>query len=186
MSVTELHFTERSAWRAWLETHHDTVRVLWLVFYKKHTGRPSVDYDDAVEEALCFGWIDGIVKRLDDERYARRFTPRINTKRWSAVNVRRVEKMKKAGLMTDAGLAKIPDDIVPLPARQDRPTDPPPWLAAGIAKSAAAAEFFKTLAPSYRRDYIAWVCSAKREETRQKRLAGLVERLEQKKKPGLK
>lgn len=102
-----LHASNRDAWRAWLDRHHETEQEIWLVFYKKHTGKPGVSYEDAVEEALCFGWIDSIVRRIDDERYAQKFGPRKANSKWSESNKRRVRKMMEEGKMTAAGLAKI-------------------------------------------------------------------------------
>ena len=103
-----LTFAARRAWRAWLERHHASARVAWLVYFKQHTGgRPSIPYEDSVEEALCFGWIDGTIRRLDEERYARRFTPRLPGSRWSVSNRRRAFKMIQEGMMTPAGMAKF-------------------------------------------------------------------------------
>ena len=108
MSVTvkkSLHVTSRAAWRAWLERNHRRKTEVWLVFFKAHTGKPRVEYDDAVEEALCFGWVDSLVKRLDEERYAQKFTPRKAGSRWSPSNRTRVAKLVREGRMTPAGLA---------------------------------------------------------------------------------
>ena len=87
----ELYVEDRKAWRAWLERHHAAATEIWLVYYKKGTGRPSIPYEDSVEEALCFGWIDSLIRKLDEERYARKFTPRTDTTKWSVSNKRRVE-----------------------------------------------------------------------------------------------
>ena len=100
-----LYVTTRDEWRAWLAEHHDTEREVWLVSYKKHTGRPQIPYDDAVEEALCFGWIDSLVKTIDDERFAQKFSPRKGKSNWSESNKRRVRKLVREGRMTEAGLA---------------------------------------------------------------------------------
>src|SRR5947209_19674397 len=108
MKISEtLHITNRDDWRAWLVKNHETEKEVWLVYYKKHTGQPRIPYDDAVEEALCFGWIDSIVKRIDGEKFAQKFTPRQDCTRWSALNRRRVRKLIQAGRMTEAGLTKI-------------------------------------------------------------------------------
>ncbi|MDH3841162.1 MAG: hypothetical protein OES35_09605, partial [Chromatiales bacterium] len=87
-SLGQRHFPDRDSWRAWLEKNHASCRGIWLVFFKKHTGRSSISYDAAVEEALCFGWIDSLIRRLDEDRFARKFTPRTDTKKWSAANLR--------------------------------------------------------------------------------------------------
>jgi len=97
-------------WREWLARHHDTESEVWLVFYKRHTGRPSIAYLDAVDEALCFGWIDSLIKRLDDDRYARKFTPRKPDSRWSAANRKRFAQLQASGRLTPAGLQRAPTD----------------------------------------------------------------------------
>jgi uncharacterized protein YdeI (YjbR/CyaY-like superfamily) len=93
----ELYVSNRDAWRAWLEENHDVKREVWLIYYRKHTGKPSIAYDYSVEEALCFGWVDSIIKKLDDEKFARKFTPRKSRSRWSEANRKRVEKMIRGG-----------------------------------------------------------------------------------------
>src|SRR5579863_2221982 len=102
-----LYVSNRDEWRAWLADHYESEVEIWLVYYKKHSGTPRIPYDHAVEEALCFGWIDSIVKRIDGAKYAQRFTPRRDCTKWSALNVRRVRKLIKKGRMTRAGMAKI-------------------------------------------------------------------------------
>jgi len=103
----ELYVTNRDDWRAWLKVNHAIKKEIWLIYYKKHTGKPRILYDAAVEEALCFGWIDSIVKKIDAEKYAQKFTPRKDTSGWSEPNKRRVERMIKQGRMTEAGMARI-------------------------------------------------------------------------------
>lgn len=100
-------FTSRDQWRAWLEKNHRRLAGIWMIFFKKHTGKKSISYDDAVEEALCFGWVDSLVRRLDEERYIQKFTPRKEKSTWSKSNKDRMEKLIKQGCMTEAGLAKI-------------------------------------------------------------------------------
>src|SRR5262249_13199943 len=102
-----LYVTSREEWRTWLADHSESEAEVWLIYYKKHTGQPRIPYDHAVEEALCFGWIDSIVKRIDDETFAQKFTPRRDRTKWSALNKRRVRKLIREGRMTEAGLAKI-------------------------------------------------------------------------------
>ena len=103
---TALAFKDRRAWRFWLEKNGPRDKEVWVIFYKKHTGKPSVSYEEAVEEAICFGWIDGILRRVDDERYAQKFTPRAEKTVWSETNARRANKMIREGRMTEAGLTK--------------------------------------------------------------------------------
>ena len=184
--MQKLHFKDRETWRSWLEAHHGEAALVWLVFFKKHTGEPNITYDAAVEEALCFGWIDSLIKRLDDRRYARKFTPRTNTNRWSALNLKRVEKLRAAGRMTPAGLSKISPDVQPIVPPSKRVLEIPPFFEEALDQNDAAREFFAELAPSYRRDVVGWVCSAKREETRQRRLAEAISLLERREKLGLK
>ena len=187
-----LHVTTREEWRAWLAEHYATEREIWLVYFKQHTGQPRVSYDHAVEEALCFGWIDSIVRRLDDERYAQKFTPRRNTAKWSESNLRRFAKLVKEGRMTPAGLAKGPDLIAsqPVPAKPRKTGDKdekiPDYIQQRLQTNAKAWRFFQDLAPSYRRLYVGWIDAAKREETRQRRLEEAVALLEQNQKLGLK
>jgi uncharacterized protein YdeI (YjbR/CyaY-like superfamily) len=155
------------------------------VFFKRHTDRPNVSYEDAVREALCFGWIDGTIQRIDADRYARRFTPRRSRANWSAINRRRFAKMVEAGRMTPAGLAKFAPD----PGRtKTRSTVPvvPDFLRRALRERQRARENFARLAPSYRRAYIAWIGSAKREETRRRRLAEALRLLERGEKLGMK
>jgi uncharacterized protein YdeI (YjbR/CyaY-like superfamily) len=102
-----LYVTDRAAWRAWLEANHASEREVWLVYYKKHTRRPRIPYDDAVEEALCFGWIDSVVRRLDEDSYLQKFTPRKAKSNWCESNVKRARKLIAEGRMTKAGLDAI-------------------------------------------------------------------------------
>ncbi len=105
--MKQLYVTDRDQWRDWLSQRHAAEAGIWLVFYKKGTSEPTIEYEAAVEEALCFGWIDSIIKRVDGEKYVRKFTPRKDKSNWSALNRTRAAKMMKAGKMTDVGLAKI-------------------------------------------------------------------------------
>src|SRR5260370_30597735 len=112
-----IYAANRDQWRAWLEKNHTTETEIWLIYYKKSSARARVPYDHAVEEALCFGWVDSLVKRIDDEKYAQKFTPRKNHAKWSEPNKKRARAMIKMGKMTDAGLAVIDKGI--LTARED-------------------------------------------------------------------
>src|SRR5262245_10098479 len=103
-NLRTLDVRSRQQWRNWLQTHHDSVAEIWLVFHELHTDKKSISYDDAVEEALCFGWIDSIIRRLDDNRYARKFTPRKPDSRWSTINRQRYAKLKSCGLLAEPGL----------------------------------------------------------------------------------
>src|SRR5881397_1029697 len=107
-AITTLEVQSRQEWRTWLNEHHDSQSEIWLVFRKRYTGVPSLSYEDAVAEALCFGWIDSLVRRLDDARYARKFTPRKPDSRWSTSNRRRYAELRARGLLTPAGLKRAP------------------------------------------------------------------------------
>ena len=106
-AMKQVYVKTRDEWRDWLKQHHDTCSGIWLVCYKKHTGKPSLEYDATVEEALCFGWIDSIIKTVDEERYLRKLTPRKPTSRWSDSNKKRVRKLEKQGLMAQPGIARV-------------------------------------------------------------------------------
>ena len=181
----------RADWRIWLEKNHSVKSAIWLLFYKKHTGKLSISYTDAVEEALCFGWIDSIVKRIDDEKYTQKYTPRKKKSIWSKKNKERVEKMIRQGRMTEAGSAKIREAkdngewdkaAGSLP---DNLTIPPDFQQA-LAANPKARKNFQNFASSYQKQYIGWITSAKREETRQKRIQETIRRVAQNKKPGMK
>ena len=172
-------------WRKWLAGHHATASEIWLVFHKRHTGRPSIDYHDALDEALCFGWIDSLVKRLDDERFARKFTPRKADSKWSAVNRKRYAQLRASGRLKAAGLKRAPTNRRYDPPRQ-LSTAVPPYIRQALKKHPAARKTFENLAPSYRRLYVGWIDAAKREETKTKRLREAVALLAAGKKLGLK
>jgi len=182
----ELHFTSRESWRAWLEKNHERSDEVWLVFFKKHTDRPNISYDAAVEEALCFGWIDSLIKRLDEDRYARKFTPRTNTTKWSESNLARFEKLEASGRMTAAGRAVRDPSVTPVVPPSKRPLEIPAYFREALDGNEQARAFFDALAPSYQRHFVGWVDSAKREETRQRRLAEALTLLENHQKLGLK
>jgi uncharacterized protein YdeI (YjbR/CyaY-like superfamily) len=184
MKTVLLH--TRKQWRSWLRDHHDSVAEIWLVFLKEDdAGRQSLTYDDVVEEALCYGWIDSLVKRLDDTRYARKLTPRKPESRWSTINRRRYVDLKARGLLAAPGVARAPTNRsgdAPRPSV----TALPPDIDEQLKARPRARAFFETLAPSCRRAYIGWIVSAKREETRQKRLREAIRLLTAGKKLGLK
>ncbi len=172
-------------WREWLAGHHDSESEVWLVFYKRQTGRPTIAYEDAVDEALCFGWIDSLIKHLDEERYARKFTPRKPDSRWSTANRKRFAQLQASGRLTPAGLERPPTDRsgdAPRPSASKVPE----YIEQALKSQSAAWQFFESLAPSYRRLYIGWIDSAKQEETRARRLREAVGKLAAGEKLGLK
>lgn len=175
----------RRQWRNWLQKNHDSISVIWVVLRKRHTGKNSLSYEDLIEEALCFGWVDSIVKRLDDDRYARKFTPRKPDSKWSTINRRRYADLQTRGLLADPGLKRPPTDRsgdAPRPSVAALP----PYIEQQLKANVRAWGHFQQLAPSYRRNYIAWIDSAKREETKQKRLNEAITLLAAGKKLGLK
>ena len=185
-STEQLYVSSKEQWRKWLEKNHRMKKEVWLIYHKKHTGKPSIPYDDSVEEALCFGWIDGIIKKLDDEKFSRKFTPRRKNSRWSESNKKRAQKMIKEGRMTETGMALIRQakqsgewSRAPI---ENRELEIPPFFKEALAKNKEASNYFNTLASTYRRHFVGWVSSAKGEETRMKRLAEALSYLEQNKK----
>lgn len=178
----------RSAWRSWLDRHHDSCDAAVVVFYKRHARKSTLTYDDAVEEAICFGWIDGIKRSIDDDRYSHRFTPRKPNSKWSATNRKRAERMILSGRMMAAGSEAIRQAKRTgawQPEAESIDLTVPSELANRLEKNSRAAEFFESLAPSYRNHFIAWINVAKRAETRQRRIDEAVELLARGEKLGM-
>lgn len=173
-----LLFDAPEGFRAWLEEHHATVPATFIGYYRKGVGRTAMTYAEAVDEALCYGWIDGITYRVDDEITATRFTPRRSGSYWSAVNIAKVERLASLGRMTPSGLAAFAQRDESAAARysyENRAADlPEPWLDR-LRANHAAARYWNEQAPSYRRAAAFWVMSAKREATRERRLGQLIE-----------
>jgi uncharacterized protein YdeI (YjbR/CyaY-like superfamily) len=174
-------FQGREDWRVWLAENHATAQEAWLVIHKQHMAQAGLTYAEALEEALCFGWIDGILKRIDDEKHTVRFSPRRKNSIWSELNKKRVGKLIQAGRMTEAGLAKIQEAKAngqweKAAVREDVRVVPRELMAA-LAQNAQARENFEKLAPSYRRQFIYWINDAKRDETRRKRIEATIKLL---------
>ncbi len=180
---------DRRTWRAWLRKNGRKKPEIWLVFYKKHTGEKCVTYDAAVEEALCWGWIDGKLRRIDDRKHMVRFTPRRPGSIWSEANKERVRRMIRQRKMTRAGMALVEDakrsGQWQKAAARENADEPPPDLMQALARNGKARAHFEAFAPSYRRMYIAWVLDAKRAETRMRRIRKVVERAARNMKPGI-
>ena len=159
-------------WRDWLDEHHASESEVWLVFYKQHTRAASIRYGDALDEALCFGWVDSLVKRLDDRRYAIKFTPRRPDSRWSARNKERYRALEAGGRLKPAGIQRPPTDrgYGPRPAPLRLPSKLPAYIQAELSKHPAALRHFEALSASQRRRYFAWIESAKQKETKLRRL----------------
>jgi uncharacterized protein YdeI (YjbR/CyaY-like superfamily) len=174
----------RHDWRNWLEKHHGSTREIWLVFHKGDTSAGALTYEESVRDALCFGWIDSLVKRLDDERYARKFTPRKPTSKWSDLNRRRWAELEAQGALTAAGRAAAPTSNTYAP----RPTIPelPSYIKKAFKSNSKAWAFFEELPSRERRNFVVWIHTAKREETREKRIRESIGLLAARKRLGLK
>jgi uncharacterized protein YdeI (YjbR/CyaY-like superfamily) len=185
----ELYLKTRKEWRNWLEKNHAFSDGVWLIFYKKATGKPRVEYNDAVEEALCFGWIDSKLKKVNEEYHIQHFTPRRKGSLWSKYNVNRVKKLIEEGLMMPAGLAEYQKAIDNPRLIYDNKNDGDPEIPEDLLKALfinpEAHANFNNFSPSNRRTYIFWLNSAKRGETRQNRIAKIVEFSEKNRKPGM-
>lgn len=188
--MKQLYVVDREQWRNWLSKNHATKNGVWLIFYKKGTSKSTIEYEAAVEEALCFGWIDSIIKKIDAAKYARKFTPRSDKSNWSALNKKRVGRMIKQGRMTEAGLMRIKAaKKTGLWDKDDRPQislDIPPEFAKALACNKKAKQFFDKLAPTYRKHYIGWIAVAKRPVTKKRRIDESIALLEKGRKLGLK
>lgn len=170
-------FTTPAAFRRWLAKNHATATELWVGYYKKATGKPSITWHESVDQALCFGWIDGVRKSLDADRYMIRFTPRNPRSKWSAVNVKRAEELIRLGLMEQAGRKAFfrRDTARDIEYSYERAVaELPPEQVARFRANPDAWKFFQSQPPSYRKAATGWVVSAKRESTRDRRLATLI------------
>ena len=181
-------FKTRAEWRQWLLRNHLTEREIWLVYYKKHTGKKSIVYEEAVQEALCYGWIDSTVKRLDEDKYMQKYTPRKKISNWSATNKKRVAQLISDSRMTRFGQNKINTakknrSWSRLPEAGKTP-EMPKELRIALNKNKSAKKNFDNFAESYRKQYLGWLNSAKKDKTRQKRIALIIERSENNLKPG--
>jgi uncharacterized protein YdeI (YjbR/CyaY-like superfamily) len=193
--LNEIHFPTQSSFHLWLETNYGKSPGIWLIFYKKHTGMECIQYREALEEALCFGWIDSLIKKIDDDRYARKFTPRTNAAKWSEINKKMVDALIKEGRMTEAGLNKIESypktgkviwDIEESAPKRTKELETPEFILKTYAENEPALSHFLHLPQSCKKEYILWITSAKREETIFRRLNESVELLRENRKLGLK
>jgi uncharacterized protein YdeI (YjbR/CyaY-like superfamily) len=188
-NMEHLTFETRGQFRQWLVHHHDKEDGLWLVYYKKNTGIPSIRYEEAVEEALCFGWIDSKIKSIDDLQYKQVFTPRRPRSVWSETNKKRIAALLEAGLMTPAGIKVVEEgkksgkwqESYAVKKYRDIPDD----LAFALSKNPLAGENFKNFAPSFRSTYIAWIERARRPQTRIRRIEKVVQNSLKNQKPGI-
>lgn len=185
-----IELKDRSEWRAWLADNHDRENEIWLIYFKKDSGIPSIEYADSLDDALCFGWVDSLIKKIDDQKYARKFTPRKDDSKWSLVNKQRAEQLIRDGLMTEHGLNKV--EAAKRSGSWDAPVSKPKLdlkmpaeFAEALNDNPQAGTAFRSLAPTYQKQYLSWIVTAKRPETRQKRIMESIRLLREGKKLGL-
>jgi uncharacterized protein YdeI (YjbR/CyaY-like superfamily) len=182
-----LHFENGKQWRDWLTKNHDMANEAWLIHYKKHTNKGGISYDQALEEALCFGWIDGKMQSIDEEKYKIRYSPRKVRSVWSKINKEKAEELIESGKMTDAGLVKVEeakkngywDSAYTNRNIEKLPVD----LRDALMQEKDAWYNFQRFANSYRNNYIGWANGAKSEDTRKRRIGEVVKRSSMNKKP---
>jgi uncharacterized protein YdeI (YjbR/CyaY-like superfamily) len=171
-------FKTPADFRKWLAKHHNAAAELWVGFYKKDSGKASITWPESVDEALCVGWIDGVRKRVDEDSYKIRFSPRRPRSVWSSVNIKRMSELVKEGRMRPAGeeaFARRLENRSGIYAYEQRPAELPDPYAKRLKQNKAAWKFFQSQPPYYRKLATWWIVSAKQEETRQKRLEKLIE-----------
>ena len=191
-----LHFTKRKDWHQWLLKNHSKFNEIWLIYFKNMAPVKNISYEDSVDEALCFGWIDSIIKKIDDTKYARKFTPRTNHKKWSDLNIKRVRKLIDDGLMNKAGLEKIDKEVLRKINKTDNSNisdqkkqvklEAPKFIINFFEENEPALKNFNKLAATYKRHYVLWITNAKKDDTIRKRLIESVILLKENKKLGLK
>lgn len=193
--LENIHFKTREEFRNWLKKNHDNSPGIWVIFYKKHINIDCIKYNELLEEVLCFGWIDSLIKKIDDDKYARKITPRTNTRKWSELNKKKVLELIKEGKMTQTGLNKI--DIYLKTGKVDwvrnktqekelKQIDIPDFIITELANNEPALINFNKLATTYKRHYILWITNARTEDTIRNRLKESIGLLKENKKLGLK
>ncbi len=188
--MKQLFLENPDDWRHWLSLNHDKEKEIWLIFYKKKSGKPTIKYELAVEEALCFGWIDSIIEKIDEQRYVRKFTPRKNNSNWSESNKKRVADLIMSNRMTAIGKAKV--DIAKRNGKWNQETgqvisyEIPPEFQAALDHNFNAKKNFKQLSKSNQEQFIGWIMVARRHITREKRIMESIRLLEKNKKFGIK
>ena len=187
---SELYAANRKEWRSWLNKNHAVAKEIWLVFFKKNTGQSSIGYRDSDEEALCFGWIDGLKRSIDSQKYAYRFTPRRSGSKWSPLNIKLANKMIEEGKMAEAGMTafnqKIEYDEEILKGRDAQDMSLTPEMETALRENKKAWQNFNNLAPGYRKQYVGWLRNAKKQETLVRRLQQAIKLLAENKKLGMK
>ena len=185
----ELYVKSREEWHSWLEENYTTARDVWLIYSKKGSNKPRIPYNDAVEEALCFGWIDGKIKRINEQFFIQRFTPRRRGSRWSRYNIARVEKLIKEGRMKPAGLLAFREVLEKPELMYENRTSGEPVIPEDLSEAFIinnkACRNFTNFSLSTRKIYIDWLNSAKRTETRIRRIEKIIELSAKNLKPGM-
>jgi len=187
--MDEIYFKNAAEWRTWLAGNHNKFPGIWLVFYKKKTSKPTLVYEHAIEEALCYGWVDSIIRKIDEEKHVRKFTPRKDNSKWSELNKKRVERLIKQNCMAEPGLSKVA--IAKENGMWDKSDRPQISLElskefkSALNKNQKAKQYFEALASSYQKHFIAWITVAKKPETKTNRLREAIKLLEKNKKLGL-
>lgn len=178
---------DRKSWRAWLKKNHSKEKRVALLKYRKHTGKPALSHKESMEEAICFGWIDTTIKKLDHDRYIRHFVRRGPKANWSTATLSYAKRLIREKRMAPAGLAAYKLGLKKLPFDHDIPKDPPvpEDLKQALEKDQKSKENFDNLAPSYRRTYLRWLFRAKQSATREKRINSILLRVRDNKKFGL-
>lgn len=189
LPVNTLYCKTPEEWRDWLRAHHDKETEIWLIFYRKETGKPTLKYELAVEEALCFGWIDSIIRKVDEARYARKFSRRKDNSKWSPSNKKRIERLIREDRMAPTGLAKV--RVAQENGCWDKSDRPkidfnlPEDFKTALQQNRKAQAFFDRLAPTYQKQFIAWIRVAKRQKTIEERIRESITLLEAEKILGL-
>ena len=194
MELEYKHFRNKDDFHKWLQENHENSNGIWMVFYKKHTSTMCIDYNDALEEALCFGWIDSIIKKRDINTYVRKFTPRKENSNWSEINLAKVNNLIKSGRMKEAGLKKhgiylktvAVNKKKVIPEQMINDSIIPDFILIKFSQNEPALMNFNALSNSCKQEYIRWICNAMKTKTIQKRLDESVALLKRKQNLGLK
>ncbi len=188
--MKEIYFRKLSEWKHWLSFHHDKSEGIWMVYYNKQSEKPSINYKEALDEALCWGWIDSIIKKIDDEKYVRKFTPRNENSKWSEVNKKRAEELIKENRMNEFGLSKI--NAAKKNGtwfKNDKPQlkfEMTKEFEQELSKNKKAEKYFKSLSKTNQKQFLGWIETAKLPETRKNRIKESILLLSKEKKLGLK
>ncbi len=189
-ALPQLYLQTSAEWRDWLRDNHSLSNGVWLIFYKKESGKPSPDYETSIEEALCFGWVDSIIRNIDAEKYARKFTPRHAGSKWSELNQKRIAKLIRENRMAPSGLALVEAARQTGQWGQSQRPDISYKISTefqtALNENPPARQFFQKLTPTYQRQYIGWINYAKQPETRMRRIREAITLLENGRKLGLK